>query len=149
MNNYPLAAENLINQPKMVPLYTKLKYREKISVVKKLMPNLYENSDYVIHYRNIKQCLNLGVNFENIHKDKNFNQSTWLKSYIEYNTTQRKNATNAFDKDFYKLLNNSVYGKMLENVSVHVHIRLLNNKKNSWKPLQSHHFIPIKYSMKI
>lgn len=140
MNDYPLAPETFMIQPEMLSEYSKNlaeNYNKKPSGVKKLMPNLYDKNSYVIHYRNLKQCLKLGIKLKKIIKGIKFTQTAWLKQYVEFNTLQRKNATNNFEKDFFKLLNNSVYGKTMENLRNRVDVKLVQEDKKLKKLIAS------------
>ncbi|XP_041969806.1 uncharacterized protein LOC121726481 [Aricia agestis] len=102
---------------------------------KKLVPNLNNKTKYKIHYRNLKQCLKLGIKLQKVHRILKFNQSPWLQKYINLNTQLRTKATSDFEKDFYKLMNNSVFGKTMENIEKRVNVKLLPHWENRGKSL--------------
>ena len=95
--------------------------------VKKLVPNLMNKNNYVIHYRNLQQCLELGMKLKKIRGILKFKQKDWMKPYIDFNTERRKDATNEADKNYFKLLNNAVYGKTMKNI---IKIRVVKNSKD-------------------
>ena len=77
---------------------------------------MYDKNNYVVHIRSLKQALNHGLILKKFHRVIQFNQKAWLKEYIDINTELRKQAKNDFEKGFFKLMNNSVFGKAMENV---------------------------------
>ena len=106
--------------------------------VKKLIPNLRDKNNYVIHYRKLMQCLRLGMKLKKIHRGIKFIEYAFLKPYIDKNTILRTQAKNNFEKDFFKLMNNSVFGKTMENIRNRVNVKLVNTgeqfKKLTAKP---------------
>lgn len=108
---------------------------------KKIVPNLHNKTKYKIHYRNLKQYLNMGVKLLKIHRILKFKQSPWLQKYINLNTKLRTLATSDFEKDFYKLMNNSVFGKTMENIDKRVYVKLLTHWENRGKVLGTQDFI--------
>ena len=101
----------------------------KILKVEKLVTNLLDKTECVIHIRNLKQALNHGLILKKVLRVIKFNQKAWLKPYINMNTTVRQNAKNNFEKDFFKLLNNAVFGKTMKNVRKHRNIKLVATEK--------------------
>ena len=101
----------------------------KIGGVEKLIPNLCDKKNYVIHIRALKQAIDHGLVLSRIYRCIRFRQSPWMKEYIDFNTRLRTAARTDFEKDFYKLMNNSVFGKTMENIRRHRDIRLVNNKE--------------------
>ena len=93
--------------------------RMKIDKCRKLVCNLYDKKDYVVHIRSLKQALNHGLILKKVHRVIQFNQKAWLEPYIDMNTELRKQAKNDFEKDFFKLMYNSVFGKAMEDVRKH------------------------------
>ena len=106
--------------------------RMEINKCKKLDCNLYDKKKYVVHINSLKQTLNHGLKLKKINTIIEFNQKAWLKPYIDMNTELRKLARNVFEKDLFKLMNNSVFGKTMENIRKHRDIKLVRmDKKRS------------------
>ena len=121
---YPEKLHDLHNDYPFCPERVKCK-----NGVEKLIPNLRDKNKYVIHYRNLIQCLKAGMKLKKIHRGIKFIESAWLKPYIDKNTYLRTQAKNNFEKDFYKLMNNSVFGKTMENIRNWVVVKLVNTKE--------------------
>ena len=106
-NDYPLAPEKLAVSSDMLSKYCKKiadKYEIKVGDVKKLIPNLGNKTNYVVHYRNLQLYLSLGMKLTKIHRVLKFKQSDWMKKYIDFNTEKRTNGAKGFENDFFKLM---------------------------------------------
>ena len=101
-----------------------LSERMKIDKCNKLVCNLF-NKKILTHINSLKQALNHGLKLKKIHRVIEFNQDAWLKPYIDMNTELRKAAKNDFEKYLFKLMNNSVFGKKMENIRKHRDIKLV------------------------
>ena len=125
--HYP---KNLHRLHSDLPFLPKIKNNDKCS---KLINTLHDKKNYVIHIRALKQALDHGLKLTKVHKVIEFKQEAWLKPYINMNTKLRINATNDFFKDFFKLMNNSVFGKTMENVRNHRDIKIVTTNKQRMK----------------
>ena len=109
------------------------KYEIKVGDIEKLIPNLGNKINYVVHYKNLQLYLSFGMKLTKIHRLLKFNQSDWIKRYIDFNTKKRMNAANDLEKDFFRLMINSVYGKIMKNLRKRINVRLVNNEKDFLK----------------
>ena len=115
-NDYPLAPERL-----------------KINGVDKFISSFLPKKNYVVHYRNLKQYLKMGLVLKKVHRGIEFYQSKWMKPYIKKNAKLRKAAENDFEKDFFKLMNNAVFGKTIENIRKRQNVELVDDRKKALK----------------
>lgn len=132
-NDLPLAPEKVKIEENVLSPYAKKTLRGNFTSTTKLVPNLNHKKKYVIHYRNLQLYISLGLKLTHVHKIIKFSQKPWLQNYINFNTDKRKLAKCLAEKDFFKLLNNSVYGKCLENVRSHIDVQLINTQRRAEK----------------
>ena len=124
---YPKRFQNLHSDLPFLP------ERMQINKCKKLVCNLFKKKNYVAHINTLKQALNHGMKLKKDHRVIECNQEAWLKPYTDMNTELRKLAKNDFEKDLFKLMNNSVFGKAMENIRKHRDIKLVTTDKKRSK----------------
>ena len=108
--------KKLIDSHKDLPF---LPDRRKLEKAEMLVCSTEDKEKYVIHIRTLKKALNNGLKLKKLHRVIKFKQKAWLKPYIDMNMKLRKEAKSEFEKDFFKLMNNFVFGKTMENVRKH------------------------------
>ena len=123
-NDYPLAPEHV-----------------EMNGVEKLIPNLNDKKKYVVHYEALKLYVKYGLRITKIHRGITFRESAWLKGYIDLNTQLRKKSKNNFESNFFKLMNNSVFGKTIENVRKYTDIKLATTQKQVEKYIYKPNYI--------
>ena len=121
--DYPQELHDLLSDTPFLP------ERMVINKTKKLVFNLHNKKNYVAHINVLKQALDYGLKLKKVHRVIEFEEEAWLKKYIDFNTDLRMKATNDFEKDFFKLMNNAVFGKTMENVRKHRDIKLVRTDK--------------------
>ena len=147
-NSYPLVAEKKVVKKEWMSDYQKSLIKDLDLAPpdsKKLLLTLEDKKNYVVHYRNLQFYLKQGMKLKRMHRVLEFEQERWMEPYIWMNTEFRKNAKSDFEKNFYKLMNNSVFGKTMENLRNHVDIKIVRNnetdkiRKLVTSPLYSRH----------
>ena len=137
--DYPSKLQNLHSDLPFLP--------ERMIIInntKKLVCNLNDKKNYIGHINVLKQALDHGLKLRKVHRVIEFEQEAWLKEYIDVNTELRKKATNDFEKDFFKLMNNAVFGKTMENVRKHRDIKLVKTDKKRNKLVSEPNFHTMK-----
>ena len=136
--DYPSKLQNLHSDLPFLP------ERMIINNTKKLVCNLNDKKNYIVHINVLKQALDHGLKLRKVHRVIEFDQEAWLKEYIDVNTELRQKATNDFEKDFFKLMNNAVFGKTMENVRKHRDIKLVKTDKKRNKLVSEPNFHTVK-----
>ena len=106
-----------------------LQERMKIEKTEKLGASLHDKTEYVISIRDLKQVLNHQLVLKKLHRRIKFNQNAWLNHLLGKNTDLRKKVKSGFEKDYFKLINNAVFGKVMENVRKHRDSKLVTTNK--------------------
>ena len=127
-NNYPLAPENKTIKKDKLSEWQQIDYKE--SKIEKLVTSFEDKKDYVVNYRLLKLYIQLGLEITVI-KVLQYEQDNYMESYIMKNTNERTKAKNEFEKMFYKLMNNSVYGKTMENVRQRINFKLVTSEASA------------------
>ena len=142
-NEYPLAPERLATRVEMLSK-TQMKLLRSYNISHrlhhtKLIPNLMDKKKYFCHYMNLQFYISHGLKLTKVHRVISFDQSRWLQPYIQLNQRLRKESKNDFEKEFFKLMANSVYGKMCENQKKRSDIRLVSSEKECKKLTEKPH----------
>ena len=143
-NDYPLCPEHIEVKYEMLSKYCKDivdRYNIKVGGVKKLISNLYDKFRYVVHYKNLIYYLSLEMKLKKIHGILRFKQKNWLKVFTDFNTEKRRLSNDEFNKNLYKLFNNFIYGKSIENARKKIIVKLINDKKKYQKIVNKSNFM--------
>ena len=131
-NLYPLAPEHVQVTDDMLSPFQREHFPSICVPVRKLVPNLHNKKKYVVHYRNLQLYVSLRMKIKKIHRVMQFEQSCWMKPYIDLNTEKRKEATGRKEKagkDPFKLFNNAVFGKAMENLQRRINFQVVTSRK--------------------
>ena len=140
-----MLSELMHDQWKSICISRYLKENKKFNGCVKLLLNQWGKDRYVVHGRVLQFYLNMGMRLVRVHRAVSFKQAAFFEPYIRYNSERRQQATNAFEKDYYKLKNNSLFGKTMENVRRRMNLRLCNNSEHlvtlASRPSYRHRYI--------
>ena len=143
-SDYPLCPEKVEVKCEMLSKYCKDivdGYDINVGGVKKLIPNLFDKTKYVVHYKNLFDYLSLGIKLKKIHRILKFKQKNWLKGYTDFKTKKRQESSDEFSKGLYKLMNNCIYGKSIENIIKRINVKLVKRKKKYLKIVNRPDFV--------
>ena len=145
-DTYPLAPEHITIREDMLSRYQQqLAQGLEINVGgDKLCLTLYNKKNYICHYRNLKQYLQLGLILKKVHKVLKFEQKPWLKKYIDLNTKLRQEANSKFEEDQAKLMNNAYFGKTCEDVRRYKDVKIVMKGKRAQKLINRPTFSRVK-----
>ena len=134
-SDYPLAPENMRVEEKLLSKHQRELYRHyyngkeaKDEKQPKLILNQLDKANYVVHIKALQFYLKKGMRLTKVHRGVKFKQRCWLKPWIDFNTEKRKQVKSDFEKDMFKLMNNAVYGKTMENVRNHIDFELVSTQ---------------------
>ena len=145
-SDYPTVPKKISIDTNMYSPFMKQHYGKKTMTTIKLTPNLRNKKNYIVQMSNLALYLRLGMCVTKINKVISFKQEQWLKPYIDENTTRRAAATSTFEKDFFKLMNNAIYGKTCENLRKRIKLEFLYDDKKVKKRIAKPNF---KHAQKI
>ena len=131
-SDYPLAAEKLKITKEMLSAYSSSLTRNHVTS-EKLSPNLFDKTNYVIHYENLRFYLKHGLQLLKVHRILKFRQSTWIKPYIDFNTSKRRAAKSSFLQVHYKNLSNMLFGKTMASLRKRMNLELVTNPTRAKK----------------
>jgi len=140
-NDYPLAPASALGE--YSPFMSELMNTHNIDInntVKKLIPNLYDKEKYVVHYRTLQLYIKLGLVVSKVHRVLWFKQTNYLAQYINFNTNKRAESVNDFEKDLFKLFNNSIFGKTCENIENRIECKLYTSSDKFLKSVNKPQF---------
>ena len=107
--------------------FQKIDYRE--SQTKKLILTFFDKEKYIVNYRYLREAIKIGYSVKKFHRVLEYSQTNFMKKYIDLNTKLRQESKNSFETSFFKLMNNSVYGKTMESVRKRIDFKLISDEK--------------------
>jgi len=128
--SYPLAPEKKVTDPRQMSEYQHKLMADlgiKPTNTEKLVPTLEDKEKYVLHHRNLQLYLRLGMRLKKVHRVLEFDQESWMEPYIRINTEFRKQAKSDFETNFFKLMNNSLFGKTMEDKRNRVDVKIVRS----------------------
>ncbi len=110
------------------------------SNVKKLLQTLYHKKRYTVHYRTLQLYCELGLEVDRLHRVLQFQQDKWLEPYISLNSQLREASTNKFQENFFKLMNNSTYGKTCESKRNRMSVKVVRTQSEACQRIKKFTF---------